>query len=112
MQWTFNREMQEYESETRGPWQGVIRVIGPRFHAGVRHAATMTVEDGPRFDDLTAAQAWVATELLTRGPVVAAAPPTVPLPRGSVLPAASPIMLPPVGSVCYPGGRAGIVGRR
>jgi hypothetical protein len=72
----------------------------------------MTVADEPRFDGLTAAQEWVETQLLARVPVVAPESPAVPLPRGAVLPAAPPIMLPPFGSVCYPGGRAGIVGHR
>lgn len=83
MQWTFNREMQEYESDTRGPFYGVIRVIGPWFYAGIRTAATGILEDGPRFADQAEAQAWIEGELVERVPLVPIGPSiSIPLPRG------------------------------
>jgi hypothetical protein len=90
MQWTFNRDMQAYESETRGPWHGVIRVIGPRFHAGIRHAAPMAVEAGPRFDELAQAEEWTEAQLVERVPRVAPALPARPTARSTLRPVHAP----------------------
>jgi hypothetical protein len=86
MRWSYTRELEEYESERRGAFHGIVRVIGPRWHAGIRHAATMLVEEGPRFDDKDAALSWAEAQLLERVPYVEPEVAPQHLPRGSVLP--------------------------
>lgn len=66
--------MEEYESERRGPFQGIIRVVGRQWCAGIRHSATMAVENGPRFDDQASAEQWVEAQLEERVPDWAPAP--------------------------------------